>query len=176
MRCPSVCHQTNGRVRLVILLFPWIFFAGSVSARADSLEERARLAVFNIWELSSEKVDKLDESGQGAYPQLISAAEVIARIRPDILVLKEIDYHPGRNLPHLFLERYLDPMLERTSQAPLSFPHLVYLPVNTGLPSGLDLDNDGRTDGPEDAWGFGRYPGQYGMAVLSRFPIQEDPS
>jgi hypothetical protein len=59
-------------------------------------------------------------------------------------------------------------------------------PVNTGLASGFDLDNDGsiRTDYPPllplgqdsrtvdglayggDSWGFGTYPGQYAMAFL----------
>ncbi len=65
-------------------------------------------------------------------------------------------------------------------------------PTNTGLASGFDLDNDGRAvttvptlpattaDGspppqtPEgraygnDAWGFGMFPGQYGMALFVR--------
>ena len=59
-------------------------------------------------------------------------------------------------------------------------------PVNTGIASGFDLDNDGsiRTDYPAlpplgqdsrtaagreyggDSWGFGTYPGQYAMAIL----------
>ena len=30
--------------------------------------------------------------------------------------------------------------------------------------------------GPGDAYGYGRFPGQYGMAVLSRFPIDPDES
>jgi hypothetical protein len=42
------------------------------------------------------------------------------------------------------------------------------------VPSGLDLDGDGRSDGPADAWGFGHYPGQYGMLVLSRHRIDAD--
>ncbi|MEM0924157.1 MAG: endonuclease/exonuclease/phosphatase family protein, partial [Pseudomonadota bacterium] len=39
-----------------------------------------------------------------------------------------------------------------------------------------DLDGDGMKLGPRDAFGFGRFPGQYGMAVLSRFPIGESRS
>lgn len=69
------------------------------------------------------------------------------------------------------------------------------LPVNTGRASGFDLNNDGRvvTDIPQvrdvpedgrvrrqteaeqaygnDAWGFGTFPGQYGMALLVRHNI-----
>jgi endonuclease/exonuclease/phosphatase family metal-dependent hydrolase len=47
-------------------------------------------------------------------------------------------------------------------------------PVNTGVPSGLDLNNNQRTTDAEDGWGYGLFPGQYGMAVLSRYPIDEE--
>jgi len=76
----------------------------------------------------------------------------------------------------------------------------VMLPVNTGIASGFDLNRDGITettvppqlsiglDGtppPEttagrqygnDAWGYGTYPGQYGMALLvdARLEVIED--
>ena len=50
--------------------------------------------------------------------------------------------------------------------------------MNTGVASGADLDGDGRVvAGPGsdayagDAFGFGRFPGQYGMTVFSRFPL-----
>ena len=33
---------------------------------------------------------------------------------------------------------------------------------------------DGAVEGPDDAWGFGQFPGQYGMVVLSRYPILTD--
>ncbi|MEO1370134.1 MAG: endonuclease/exonuclease/phosphatase family protein, partial [Acidobacteriota bacterium] len=51
------------------------------------------------------------------------------------------------------------------------YPHVFAGPVNTGVPSGYDLNNNGAVTDPDDAWGFGRYPGQYGMAVLSRWPL-----
>ncbi len=44
-------------------------------------------------------------------------------------------------------------------------------PSNTGIPSGFDLDNNGSIGGPNDAFGFGFFPGQYGMAVYSMHPI-----
>jgi 3-phytase/alkaline phosphatase D len=43
--------------------------------------------------------------------------------------------------------------------------------VNTGEPSGRDLDRNGRPGEPGDAIGFGRHPGQYGMLVLSKFEL-----
>ena len=55
-------------------------------------------------------------------------------------------------------------------------PHLVYLPVNTGVASGFDVNSERWfTDNPEDAFGFGRYPGRYGMALFSKFPIMLQP-
>ena len=38
----------------------------------------------------------------------------------------------------------------------------------------MDLDNDGRSDGPADGFGYGKYPGQYGMALYSRYPIDRE--
>lgn len=40
--------------------------------------------------------------------------------------------------------------------------------------SGLDINGNGKLIEAEDAWGFGNFPGQYGMAILSRFPIDAD--
>lgn len=37
--------------------------------------------------------------------------------------------------------------------------------------SGLDLNGDGRLGTGDDAWGFGLFPGQYGMVVYSALPI-----
>ncbi len=56
---------------------------------------------------------------------------------------------------------------------PLEYPYAFYRPVNTGVDSTYDLDGDGRTGGPADAFGFGQYPGKYGMLVLSKFPIDK---
>jgi hypothetical protein len=44
-------------------------------------------------------------------------------------------------------------------------------PSNTGIASGFDLDNNGSIGGGNDAFGFGDFPGQFGMAVFSKYPI-----
>jgi endonuclease/exonuclease/phosphatase family metal-dependent hydrolase len=86
-------------------------------------------------------------------------AEVIQRVRPDVLLLNEFDYDPAQRAAQSFREHYLG--VGQNGAAP-----------NTGVPSGRDLDNDGRVGGAGDALGFGQFPGQYGMLVLSRFPIE----
>jgi hypothetical protein len=37
-----------------------------------------------------------------------------------------------------------------------------------------DFNNDGAVGGPDDAYGFGFFPGQFGMLVLSQYPIDHD--
>jgi hypothetical protein len=59
----------------------------------------------------------------------------------------------------------------RSGQLKIWYPYTYSAEVNTGVASGMDLNNNGQTGDPEDAWGFGRFPGQYGMLVLSRYPI-----
>ena len=101
------------------------------------------------------------------------SAKSSSAFRPDVILLCEIDYAPETDPPRMLVEKYLaKPQAEGLDA--IKYSHRFTAPVNTGVPSGLDLDRDGSTDGPADAWGFGRYPGQYGMALLSRFPIDEE--
>lgn len=131
---------------------------------------RVRFATFNIWELDSPKLSRVDANGRGTHAQLCKAAEVIQRIRPDVLLINEIDFDAkNRKNATLFQERYLK--IPQKGREPIEYPYVFFAPVNTGLPTGLDLDNDGNTNGPADAFGYGRYEGQYGMALYSRFPI-----
>ncbi|HVT27702.1 MAG TPA: endonuclease/exonuclease/phosphatase family protein, partial [Lacipirellulaceae bacterium] len=53
----------------------------------------------------------------------------------------------------------------------IQYDYFFTAPVNTGRPSGRDLNHDGKLNQPDDAIGFGRHEGQYGMLVLSKFPI-----
>lgn len=146
--------------------------------------QTVRVATFNIQELSREKVDSVDARGKGAHPQVMAAARVVRRIRPDVLVLNEVDL--GRDGYGLDPDR-LDAVVQRfrtlyleEGRAPIHYPYVFVARSNTGILSGYDLNNDGVIATPEDvgtrehgedAWGFGTYPGQYSMAVLSRFPL-----
>jgi endonuclease/exonuclease/phosphatase family metal-dependent hydrolase len=96
-------------------------------------------------------------------------AEIVQRVRPDILLLQEFDYDAAGAALAAFQANYLG--VSQGGQAPIQFGHVFFTESNTGVASGFDLDNDGRTEGGEDALGFGEFPGQYAMALLSRFPI-----
>ena len=96
-------------------------------------------------------------------------ASVIQRERPDVLLVNEFDYDPEGIAADLFQHQYLE--VGQAGQAPIRYPYRFIAPVNTGVPSGQDLDHDGKVGGGNDALGFGLHPGQYGMLVLSMFPI-----
>jgi endonuclease/exonuclease/phosphatase family metal-dependent hydrolase len=102
-------------------------------------------------------------------------AAVLQRVRPDIVLLNEFDYDAAQRAADLFQRDYLE-VAQPGGGASLHYPHRFLAPVNTGVPSGLDLDRNGTVGGEgrergNDAWGYGLHPGQYGMLVLSRYPI-----
>ncbi|MCP4593886.1 MAG: endonuclease/exonuclease/phosphatase family protein, partial [bacterium] len=110
--------------------------------RRSNPAHTVRFAAFNVWELSTAKLERADADGRGVDPQLRKAAEIVQRVRPDVLLINEIDFDaaPRRNA-QLLLERYLN--VPQGDQQAIDYPHLFFEPVNTGVPSGLDLDNDG---------------------------------
>ena len=156
---------------------------------------RIRVMTYNI-----EDVRTADLRSAG-HPRLTRAAARIQHLRPDVLLVNELTYDQpgapgyregdaeGQNAQR-FVDHYLSRAQADTLRA-LSYTP-VMLPTNTGLPSGYDLNNDGRvvTSVPEvppspadgsvapqteagrayggDAWGFGTFPGQYGMALFVR--------
>ena len=69
-------------------------------------------------------------------------AEVIQRVRPDILLANEFDYDADGRAAELFLSKYL--AVGQNGCQPIEFAHHFSAPVNTGKPSGRDLDKDGR--------------------------------
>ncbi|MBT0565830.1 endonuclease/exonuclease/phosphatase family protein [Williamsia sp. CHRR-6] len=107
------------------------------------------------------------QSGDNAQAKVI--AEIVQRNHPDVLLLNEFDYYPDLAAAQAFSNNYLK--RSQRGATPIDYPYLYTAPVNTGVPTGVDLNKDGKTDGPDDAYGFGAFPGQYGMLVASKFPI-----
>lgn len=109
--------------------------------------------------------------------QIGAIATIIRAVRPDILLLNEFDRDAEGCALDAFaalLSRSGDDAGRGVTGEPVDYPHRFHAPVNTGVPSHRDLDGDGRTTGPGDAWGWGAFPGQYGMAILSRYPIRAE--
>jgi hypothetical protein len=99
--------------------------------------------------------------------QAKNVAEVVQRERPDVLLINEFDFDPVAR--DLFRDNFL--AVSQNGAAPITYGYSYIAPSNTGIPSGFDLDNNGSVGGPNDAFGFGFFPGQFGMVVYSRYPI-----
>jgi hypothetical protein len=104
-----------------------------------------------------------------AQPNVI--AEIIQLTRPDVLLINEFDYDAGNVALDGFNENYLK--VSQNGALPIDYPYRFTAPSNTGIFSGFDLDNSGAAGDfvPNDSFGFGFFPGQYGMAVYSMYPI-----
>lgn len=105
-------------------------------------------------------------------PQADAVAEIIQHSNPDVLLINEFDYDAGGEALRLFQENYLS--VPHGDAEPVEYAYRYSAPVNTGVPSGFDLNDNGEVSGGDDAWGFGLFPGQYGMAVYSKYPIDQD--
>lgn len=112
--------------------------------------------------------------------QAQNVAAIIQRVRPEVLLLNEFDYEPDGALVDAFQTNYLA-VAQADDLEPIDYAYTFVAPSNTGVASGFDLNNDGNivADAGEpgygdDAFGFGAFPGQYGMAVLSRYPIDDE--
>lgn len=162
--------------RLIILLLTTTLGSCNLYGAREAVplpEPRpVRVATFNVSLYRDVEGKLADDLAGPGDPQASAIAEILQRIRPDIVLLNEFDHDPTGRTLDLFLRNYLE--VAQNGAEPLHLAHSFTAPVNTGVPSGFDLDRDGLTDGPADAFGFGRYPGQYGMVLLSRFPIDTE--
>jgi len=156
----------------IVLLLMLCACDRSGSAWATSVD--LRIATFNIAMGLPEEHQLSQALAHGQDSRLRQVAEILQQVRPDIVLLNEFDYDPDIEAAGLFNANYL--AASQNGQAAIHYPYSFSAPVNTGLDSSLDLDGDGITGEAEDAFGYGVFPGQYGMLVLSRFPIQHEKS
>lgn len=142
-----------------------------------------RIATFNTL---------LADRGAGALVNALTApspdsqaqgvAEIIQRINPDVILLNEFDYDAGEVAINAFKSNYLQ--VSQNGAPTVNYPYHYVDISNTGVQpedeGEADCDfNDpnvgcnqgGSNDDPEDAYGFGNYSGAFGMAILSKYPI-----
>ncbi len=131
--------------------------------------ENVRFSTFNASLNRSAAGQLIADLSTPANQQARNAAETIQRVRPDVLLINEFDYDAAGTALELFQDNYLS--VSQNGAAPIVYPYRFAAESNTGIPSGFDLNNNGVIGGGDDAFGFGAYPGQFGMAVYSRYPI-----
>lgn len=132
----------------------------------------ARFATFNcsLNRFSEGQLETHLSTGDNAQAKQI--AEIIQIVRPDVLLLNEFDFDADGDSARLFQENYLS--VGQNGRDPIEYGHRFVAPSNTGVATGFDLDNDGSVGGGNDAYGFGAFPGQFGMAVYSMYPFDDE--
>ena len=162
-------HRVQWTVGLCLLLS---LLSASSAVGEEAAITRVRFATFNV-SLNRRVAGHLATDLESRdNEQAKNIAEIIQRVRPHVLLLNEFDYDNRGVALDRFVNNYL--AAPQREQEAIRYRYQYVSSVNTGLPSGHDLDNDGKTEGPGDAFGFGYFPGQYGMLVLSQFPIAKE--
>lgn len=144
-----------------------------------------RVASFNTSLFRDSATGLIEDLATGDDLQAQRIAETLQRVRPGVVILNEFDWH--KNQPDAAVEAFLTHYLSvsQNGAAPIDYPYVYRAPVNTGMdpmdaPNAsadavYDFDNDGEATGVgNDAMGFGMFHGQYGMVLLSQYPILED--
>ena len=161
-------------IRIIALIL--LFIPVSIGYANETQPIALRVATFNVEDVRSEQLEDSDD------PRLKQIAAILQRIRPNIVLLNEIETSQtdGPSNAEKFAYNYLA-VSQGDGLRPL-FVETFTPETNTGIHSGFDLDNSGSVDAaiPErsekqtdaqraygnDCYGFGTFPGQYGMALL----------
>jgi hypothetical protein len=166
------------RVGIVVALaaiLAGLAVVGAARADADhssnANRETVRFSTFNASlnrNVAGQLVDHLSTQ-DNAQAKVI--AEIVERNRPDVLLINEFDFDAMNQALTLFQTNYLS--VGQNGAQPIVYPYRFSAESNTGIPTNLDVDNNGTVGGPNDAYGFGFFPGQFGMAVYSKYPIDQ---
>jgi hypothetical protein len=157
------------RPGLAVLLVAGALAPATLPAAANPAASTVRIATFNCSLNRARLGDLHRDLATPHSSQARAVAEIIQRVRPDVLLLQEFDYDADGASVAQFQSNYLG--RAQNGAAPIHFEYSFFTESNTGQPSGFDLNNDGKVEGGQDALGFGEFPGQYAMVLLSRFPI-----
>lgn len=172
MSLSSVCRRLRTPLAIAAALALPIVGVGAAAAAPGKPDREVRFATFNASLNRTAAGQLVADLSTRDNAQAKAVAETIQRSNPDVLLINEFDYVADGVAADLFRDNYLE--VPQNDAAPVDYPYAYVAPVNTGIPSGHDLDNNGSVGGPNDAFGFGFYPGQYGMAVFSKYPIDRE--
>jgi Endonuclease/Exonuclease/phosphatase family len=162
-----------GIVATLAAIVAGLAVAGAAPAAAErSVRDTVRFSTFNASLNRNSEGQLIADLSTPNNAQAKVIAEIVQRNRPDVLLINEFDFDSSNTALSLFQTNYLS--VSQNGAQPIVYPHRFTAESNTGIPSGFDLNNDGGIGGPDDAFGFGFFPGQFGMAVYSKYPIRAD--
>src|SRR6185295_11983788 len=128
------------RIRLLSLATALILAA--LTSTAIAAESTIRVATYNSSLFRDKDGQLIKDLEDGNNEQARKIAEVIQRVRPDVLLVNEFDYDASHRAAELFRTKYLG--AGQNGCEPIKFEHFYTGPVNTGVPSGRDLNHDGK--------------------------------
>ena len=160
--------QLSNNLRLWLVIATAAAFCGST--RESAAENSLRIATYNASLYGKTAGEIRNRLADGKDVQAEKVAAIVQTIRPDVLLVNEIDYEPDGATAKLLAERFF--AAPQGQREPMEYPHVYFAPSNTGVDSGIDLNDDGKVGRPNDAWGYGVYCGHYSMAIYSRYPIK----
>jgi endonuclease/exonuclease/phosphatase family metal-dependent hydrolase len=152
---------------MAVICLAVICLAAGRTAAEDSL----RIATYNASLYGAAAGQIRQRMIDGADTQAEQVAAIVQTVRPDVLLINEVDYDDGAATALLLKSFFAS---GQGGRQPIDYRYVYAVPSNTGIDSGRDLDGDGAAGGPGDAWGYGAYPGQYAMAIYSRYPIRTE--
>lgn len=129
------------------------------------LADSVRVATYNV---------SLGRNGPGLlvkdlldpeHKQISDIVQIIQHLKPDILLILDFD----NDYQNIALEMFIDKLSQGDNG--VDYPYYYAKIGNEGVPSEIDLDNDGKPREWNDAYGFGRFEGNGGMVLLSQLPI-----
>lgn len=138
----------------------------------------------NVYDPSIDPSALLNDLVGGNDSQAKGIAEIIQRVNPDIILLNEFDWDSGEQAINSFKSEYLA-VAQAVDTTAVNYPYHYVAKSNTGTQPESEGEPDcdfndssvgcgvpgNANDNPEDAYGFGYYPGAFGMVVLSKYPI-----
>ena len=95
---------------------------------------KLRFATFNASVNRNADGQLLQELSNGDDPQLRNVAEIIQRVRPDVLLVNEFDFVPDQQAARLFQRNYLS--VPQNGARAIEFRYRFVAPSNTGIASG----------------------------------------
>ncbi|ADO41791.1 endonuclease/exonuclease/phosphatase family protein [Ketogulonicigenium vulgare] len=136
-----------------------------ITAMAGSALADTRLASWDV-DLTRDGPGLLLRDILRESDDILAVVDAIVAAKADVLLLTSFDYDAGGAA----LGAFADLLAARGADYPLRIAQA----TNRGLPSGQDLNGNGRLGEAEDAYGWGRFYGEGAMALLSRLPLTGD--
>lgn len=125
--------------------------------------DTVRIASFNVSFDRTAQGQLAKQMSQPGMVQINNIAEIIQRTAPDVILLNEFDHDGSATETQAvadFQKNYLG--VSQHGSTPIHYPYFYIAPTNTGL----------KRENAKGDYGFGRYHGQYGFIILSKYPLE----